>query len=239
MKKKLSRVSLFSAIALSIIIVAYNIIFFVLFNLPQVKHTSDTVIWISYGVTMFICLFLIVYSFLGLMSKEVKNRFLSLPVISTSLTTLLLQIIADIIFFVVSFFASIPIYVGVIVEVILVAVFAISVVARVALKKQVNDTTEELKEKSKWIDEFRIQLNFLLNTCKDESLKNKLNAIVEDAKYSSPVSNENVVEVENKIDNVLASLKVHLNDQNFTECNNDVDSLDSLLKERKERAVIK
>lgn len=220
---------LITGLIILILLGVYNVLFFVI---PFDFSKSAGAFWTSYGATTFLVLFMAVVVALGMAGTELKSKVFGLPIIKLGYSVLVAQLLIDLVTMSVGNFYQVPAWIVVIVEVILLAFFFVSLIARVAYKDTINKIdAKEYKES--FIKELRIEMQSLYNSVKNENVKRNLNTLVELVRYTDPVSTKDVEPIEDEIVNKVAELKSEI--ENEEKANALISSITNLIKERKMR----
>ena len=82
---------------------------------------------------------------------------------------------------------------------------------------------------------FRADVEVVANLAKDEKLKRDFMALAEDARYSDPVSNPALTQLEEKLADSIAQARVMIEQDNTEEADKLCKSLKSLLMERNQK----
>lgn len=127
-------------------------------------------------------------------SKE--KRFLNIPVISLSYTALLVSIIVGAVAMVVPL---IPYWVGIILDVLIVAFYAIAIISSKAAADTIENIDKKVKAQTFFIKSLAVDAESLLNQSKSDETKAIAKKVYEAIRYSDPMSNEALSPVEAQI----------------------------------------
>ena len=232
LKVKVGKRGIVTALILLVILVVYNVLYFVI---PFDRSHSNGAFWVSYGFTMFLILFMAVVVFLGIRDKEMKSRVFGVPIIYLGYSTLIAQFVIDAVIMSIGNFFEIKTWIPVVVETLLLGFFFISLIARTAYKDTIKKIDAQEYRES-YIKELRVQLEVLVGLATDEEVKKELNKLFETVKYTDPVSNKEVVDIEDEISKKVEDLRSAIKDGKKAESLALIREIDSLVKERKLRA---
>lgn len=179
-------------------------------------------------IVMYIENFVIVYKTLDKIKKE-DDAFFNVPIILQSViimiaTTLvsLLCVINNNIYYV-------------LVIVIYTIVFILSLLiffSSNTVKDHILNVDRENKNKKKFIDDLKIDVEVLLKKVNDRDSNAKLKKVLEEIKYSVSVSNEKTLEVEKIILNNITDIKQKINNDSNANIVSEIATLSNNLNER-------
>ena len=231
-KLRIKKRSIVTALILLVLLITYNVLYFVI---PFNRAYSNGAFWVTYGFTTFLILFMAAVVFIGIGDKEIKSRVFGVPIIFLGFSTLIMQFVIDAVVMGVGNFFEIKTWIPIIVETLLLAFFFISLIARTAYKDTIRKIDAQSK-KTEFIKEFRINVEAFYNELPSGEFKKEFEKICEMVKYADPVSDKNIVEVEDSMSNEFEELKKAYGDGDIGEAKNHTKALCSLLNERKLRA---
>ncbi len=230
-KLRVNKRAVVTTLILTVILVVYNILYFVI---PFDRTVSPGSYWTTYGITMFLILFMGVVVFIGVGDKKAKSRIFGVPIIYLGYSVLITQFILDLVVMIVGNWVAIPTWVTVIIETLLLAWFFISLIKKTAYKDTIKKVdAKEYKEV--YIRNLRVDLETICNMVEEPTLKKTLERLYETAKYTDPVSSKAVVDIEDQISIKVEELKKTIYAENFDEAKLIANEIDGLLKERKLR----
>jgi len=185
-------------IAILIVIAVYNVVLFVLMD------NRNQMFWISYVFTM-IALVLPLLVFISQMNKDItpKKTFLGLSLLMTIPVYIIIQVIVGAIFM---FLPEDLNKISVIVQVIILAVFALLFISSLIVKDHAETFDEKVAEKRIYIQSLVVDVQGMKDRANDALLKKNLSALEDAFKYSDPMSHESLAPLENKIASLTAEL---------------------------------
>ncbi|MDE6111191.1 MAG: hypothetical protein K2F65_04655 [Eubacterium sp.] len=182
----------------AIAFVVFNVITFTVVGATMGFAALRPSFWIGYG---FITLAFVGNLICSLMffKEENKSRvFLNISVIKIAYSALVASLIAGIIAMVIPI---IPYWLGIIVDVLILAFYAIAIVKASAAAHIVNDVEQKVKEKTLFIKAYTVNADSLIARAKNEEIKATAKQVYEAFRYSDPMSNAALAGVENQIQN--------------------------------------
>lgn len=129
-------------------------------------------------------------------AENLKKLFYNIPLISVSYTGLVAMLIVGIICMAVPF---IPYWVGIIACLLVLAFSAISVIKATATADIISEIDEKIKVQIQFIKLLTADAEHLMSSSKTAELKAAAKKVYEAIKYSDPMSNEALADVEGQI----------------------------------------
>lgn len=220
LKIKVDKRGIVTGLILLILLIVYNCLYFII---PFNRDYSNGAFWVTYGFTTFLILFMGVVVFLGIGDKKLKSRVFGIPILYLGYSTLMCQFLIDGVVMGVGNFFAIKTWIPTIIEILLISFFFISLIVRTAYKDTIKKIdAQEYKES--YIKQLRVDLGRLLAKADEEEVKIKLSKLYETVKYTDPVSNKAVVEIEDEISRQVSKLEEAL-------LNGDKDNSLALIKQ--------
>ena len=209
---------------LGIAFILFNVIAFVI---PTAKTPS---FWIAYAFTAVAFVGQIgIWKFGFKESDTLKSKFLGIPIIYVGIVYLLISLVS---FAVVMIFPIIAPWIVIIVYALIVGISAICIIGAEVTKDAIKDVEQKIQPKVFFIRELQADVEMLTEQEKDSDIKSALKNLSEKIRYSDPMSNENLSELEDNICSKVAELK---NSEDKTVI---ISEIDLLLTERNKKAKI-
>ena len=176
----------------------------VVFNVITVTVTAETVGFEAVTASFWIGYVFITLAFIGnlvcsllFFKEENKNKvFLNLPIITISYSALCVSLIVGAVAMAVS---SIPYWVGIIVDVLILAFYAIAILKASAAAEIVSDIDKKIKTQTFFIKSLTVDAETLIARAKSDEIKAEAKKVYEAIRYSDPMSNEVLASVEAQI----------------------------------------
>lgn len=211
-------------LALGITFALFNVLAFVI---PTEKTAT---FWIAYVFSVIAFLVQIPIWKTGFANKEtLKSKFLGFPLISVGVTYLIIQLVAFALFMALP---SIPKWIAIIVCAIILCFSALCLIAGNAGAEEINRIDAKQKTKRFYIDSLRVEVEMLINAEKDASTKMMLKKLAEKIRFSDPMSNDSLYDIEGEIDTKVKNLK------NATDKKPLIEEIELLLVERNQKCKI-
>ena len=226
---KFTRRSLIAALILLIVAIIYSVIFFVV-PFPKI---SGTAFYITYGCTLFslmLSLLIFVIAFGG--DKDLSTRIFGVPIIYAAYSLVIAQALFDVVVMWVGSFVVFKPWITIIVETLLIGISLIVLILRVSYRNMIVENDAKNLSKESFIKELRIEIDSIVRENRDEMLTKELHKLQDLIKYTTPVSNNSVLQIENDIIDLINELR------NSKETNNSlllIEKISNSIKERKMR----
>ena len=197
------------------------------FAVPSEKNTA---FWISYAFTLiaFAAQIVIWKSTLG-RAESLKSKFLGFPIVHIGMVYLVVQVIA---FGVFLFIPTLPIWSAVVACTVVAGVSSVCMIASDVGRSEIERVSAKVQEKTSYIKQLQEDVELLTSTETDTIIKSALTQLAEKIRYSDPMSNEQIADIEDRITAKVAELK------SSTDKVKIINELNSLLDERNRKIKI-
>ena len=185
-----------------------HVIVFALFNVIAFVIPTDktATFWTAYVFAVVAFAAQISLWKIALGKKDtLKSKFLGIPVIHVGITYLIIQLIAFAVFM---SFPTLPVWLAVIVCSIILAIFALCVIAGQAGANEINRVEEKIKVKRAFIQFLQADIEMLAESEPDVETKSALKKLAEKVRFSDPMSHEMLDELESKITAKVEEMKI-------------------------------
>ena len=224
-KKKNSMIMIYA-----IIFILYNILFWVI---PFPKNISSVITYIFTLAAIILSGFITDYAFKN--TQTLKSKVYGFPIFRVGYIYLIAQVTFSVMVYLLNIFIKLPVWIAIVVSVIFLAM----VLAGVILIDNTRDVVEEVEKKTeiqtRKMTYFRLDVAGLVDFCKDGEVKKKLAVLSEDFKYSDPVSNPELVEIEDKITKEVEELRNLIAQNDTAAMTEKIGHITILLKDRNRR----
>ena len=208
------------AICWAIGLIAFNVITFVVTDAPCGLAALTKSFWIGYGFIILMFVGNLVCSILFFKEENTDKVFLNYSVIRLAYGALIASLIAGVVVMIVP---AIPYWVGIIIDVLILAFYAIAITKASAAADIVQSRGQNVKQKTSFIKMLTADAQTLVAKA-GEDAKVSVNRVYEAIRYSDPMSNDSLASIENQIQNAFNA---------FAEAvkNNDIDLVKSIAEE--------
>lgn len=209
MKKSTARKSWGMTAAIYLILFAvFNLLVFVIVN------EKNNIFWMSYAFMCIAFVVQIVSMVFALRSLETETVFMGIPLASLSFYYFFAALFVGAVFM---FFQNAPFKLALVLQVLIVAVYAIVAIMALMSRNVVQDVNDNLKESVEAIKTLNVNIDVFIPQVSDPSLKKALKKVSETIKYSDPMSNEAVSDIEEQIMQTVNALRINIENNNNVE----------------------
>lgn len=210
--------------ALAIAFVLFNVI---AFAVPTAKTAT---FWIAYVFTAAAFASQIaIWKFAFKGANTLKSKFLGIPLISVGITYLIVQIITFAVFMALPLMAS---WIAIVVCALILGISAICLIGTETGREEINRVEEKVEKKVFYIKSLQVDVEMLASAERDADTKTALTKLAEKIRFSDPISNEVLAELEAEITAKVKELKTAENKVEI------ITVLDSLITERNKKAKL-
>lgn len=192
----------------AIVLAIYNIITFAI----PFKHVGA--FWPAYVFGLIAILVQIGIEALALCGKTaLRDKVYAFPMFRLGFIYLAIQLVLTLVFFVLATFVeAFPSWIAWVISAILLGVFSILVLITDTTRDVIVKIEEVEERQTRQVKTFRISIDSIMRRVEDKELLAKLNKLSDIAKYSDPVSNEALYEIEAEITDRITVLTACVND---------------------------
>lgn len=197
------------------------------FAVPTAKTAA---FWISYAFTViaFAAQIIIWKAALG-RSESLKSKFLGLPVLHIGIVYLVVQVVALIVFLSIP---TLPIWSAVVACAVIAGVSAVCMIASDVGRGEIDRVSAKVQEKTFYIRELQADVEMLEEQEQNPEIKISLTKLAEKIRYSDPMSNVALADLEDRIREKVTALRTADHKLEI------IAELDLLLAERNRKAKI-
>lgn len=219
MKKESQRCYIFLAFVLVIYVVA------------TIPFPKTVIFWIAFSFTLFAIFFqLYAIRILKNGKARIKDKFYEFPQMRVSALYLTIQIGVSHLLMLLS--EKVPVFAAVLVEIILAALAVVGCFAVEAAGREVIRQEIEIKRELAKMEKLQEQIRRLIAQCGEGKLKELLQGLAEEARYSNPVSNDSSEEIEGEITALFSEIEERVLDNDLENSEALCDRMRGLLRER-------
>lgn len=158
-----------------------------------------------------------------------KSKFLGLPVLHIGIVYLVVQVVALIVFLSIP---TLPIWSAVVACAVIAGVSAVCMIASDVGRSEIDRVSAKVQEKTFYIKQLQADVELLAGAETDTATKSALAQLAEKIRYSDPMSDEQVADIEDRITAKIAELK------SSTDKTEIINELNSLLDERNRKCKL-
>ena len=182
-------------------------IFFVIFNVIAfaIPTAKTATFWVAYIFTLIaFAMQPLIWKFAFKDTETLKSKFLGIPLISVGIIYLLVQIVAVAVFMALSF---VPSWIAIVVCILILAISAICLIGTETGREEINRIEHKVSKKVFYIKSLQIDVEMLAKAEEDSDTKTALTYLAEKIRFSDPMSDELLAELEAKIRDKFEELK--------------------------------
>lgn len=216
-----------TGMAYAVLAIAFVLLNVIAFAVPTAKTAT---FWTAYAFTAIaFASQIVIWKFAFKGADTLKSKFLGIPLISVGITYLIIQIIVFAIFMALPLTAS---WIAIVVCALILGISAICLIGTETGREEINRVEEKVEKKVFYIKSLQVDVEMLASAETDAETKVELTKLAERIRFSDPMSNEVLVELEAEITAKVKELKTA---DNKTEI---ITVLDSLITERNKKAKL-
>lgn len=211
---------------------ALLVIAFVLFNVIAfaVPTAKTATFWIAYAFTCIaFALQIAIWKFAFEGADTLKSKFLGVSLISVGTTYLIIQLIAFAVFMALPLVAS---WIAVVVCALILGISAICLIGTEFGREEINRVEEKVEKKVFYIKALQVDVEMLASTETDSDTKTALTKLAEKIRFSDPMSNDALADLEAEISAKVKELKTTENKAEV------ITVLDLLITERNKKVKL-
>ena len=182
----------------AIALVVFNIITFISTGNTVGISNAGAGFWVGYVFITIVFIANLVCSFLFFKEENIDKIFLKLPIIYIAYIALIVSLIAGAIAMAIP---VIPSWVGIVIDVVILAVYAIAIVQVNAASDVVSEIDDRVKAQTFFIHSLTADAQTLMSFAKSDVVQTECKKVYESIRYSDPMSNDALAQIENQIQN--------------------------------------
>lgn len=161
--------------------------------------------------------------------ETLKSKFLGFPVVHIGIVYAVIQVIAFAVFM---FVPTLPAWSAIVAGSVIAGVSAVCMISADAGRNETERVEAKVQKKVFYIRELQADIELLADNESDSAEKTALSQLAEKIRFSDPMSNEQLADLENRISTKVAKLKTASNKLEI------ITELNSLLDERNKKCKI-
>lgn len=207
--------------------ILFALVSVIAFVVPTEKTAS---FWLTYVFTAaaFAAQIFIWKTALG-KEETLKSKFLGFPVLHIGIVYAVIQVIAFVVFM---FVPTLPAWSAIVVCSVIAGASAVCMMSAGVGRDEIERLETKVQKKVFYIRELQADVELLFNNENDVAVKTALSQLTEKIRFSDPMSNEQLADLESKISNKVVELKTASNKLEI------ITELNSLLDERNKKCKI-
>lgn len=207
--------------------ILFALVSVIAFAVPSAKTAAFGISY-AFTVVAFAAQIVIWKSALG-RAEPLKSKFLGFPIVHIGIVYLVVQVIAFAVFL---FIPTLPVWSAVVACTVVAGVSAVCMIASDVGRSEIERASAKVQEMTFFIKQSRTEIELLADAETDITTKSSLTQLAEKIRYSDPMSDEQLADIENRITEKIAELKAS------TDKTKIINELTSLLDERNKKIKI-
>ena len=184
--------------------ILFTLVSIIAFAVPTLKTAT---FWIAYVFTAAAFAAQIIIWRTALGKEALKSKFLGFPVVHIGIVYAIIQTVAFAVFL---FAPMLPVWSAIVVCSIIAGVSAVCMISTDAGLNEIERVEAEVQEKVFFIRELQADIELIATTETDADTKAELTRLAEKISFSDPMSNEQLMDLENKISAKVSELVLKL-----------------------------
>lgn len=206
--------------------ILFTLVSIIAFAVPTLKTAT---FWIAYVFTAAAFAAQIIIWRTALGKEALKSKFLGFPIVHIGIVYAIIQVIAFAVFM---FVPTLPTWSAIVVCPIIAGLSAVCMISADAGRNEIELVEAKVQNKVFYVREMQADIELLADNESDAAVKTALTHLAEKIRFSDPMSNEQLADLENKISIKAAELKTASSKLEI------ITELNSLLDERNKKCKI-
>lgn len=142
----------------------------------------------------------------ALQNDGIKSKFYGFPLLKIGMLYTLIQVILSFIIALVGFAVEIPLWIPTILSVVILGCSAIGIIGMDNARDIIEEQERHDETVTRTMRTFRLDIRYIVDSCGDTELKKSLDKLAEKFKYSDPVSCDELIDDEEKLQQEIQAL---------------------------------
>ena len=214
---------------IAIILVVYSVLVFVI---PFTKMNMATFV-ISYIASVIALLSQVYVAYIAFKGEDnLTSKVYGFPIIKLGYIYLGIQFALSILFYILGAFIDVPVWICIVLYVLVLGLAAVGLITTSTYKEAIEEIEVKKEDNKVFIKELRRDTLVYSSKIKDQTTKDLFDKFLDIVRYSDPVSNENLKEIENEINSKYEEIKVLVSHDNYLVANKEIENLIDLVNRR-------
>ncbi len=213
-----------------ILFAVFNMLVFLIFK------ERNNVFWLSYAFMALAFVVQIVSMFLSFKSADVETAFFGIPLASFSVYYLIASLVIGALFMI--FQAHVNFTLALVIQVLVLAAFLIIAIISLLSRDTVQEISDNIKVNAANLKSVLVDVEMMRDECTDPELKASLRRLAETVKYSDPMTNDAVADVEQRIMRTISEMRISIDDGQIADAKQACSQLERLFVERNKKLAI-
>jgi hypothetical protein len=194
-----------------ILLAMYNIVLFAIAGFAD----HEAPFWISY-VFMLLAFGMaaLTFIYLGKSGMILRDWLFGYPIIYHCAIYIAVEMVASVIFMLLEY--DVEWVLPLVIQILLMGVYAVFMLSCFASKTAITQVGDKVEKKTRYIALLQAEVQVLCQKCEDPALKAELQKLAENIRFSDPMSNDALSDLESKLSEVIMACGEALDSGNLT-----------------------
>ena len=206
--------------------ILFALVSIIAFAVPTAKTAT---FWIAYAFTAAAFAAQIIIWRTALGKEALKSKFLGFPIVHIGIVYAIIQVIAFAVFL---FAPTLPTWSAIVACSVIAGISAVCMISADAGRNEIERVEAKVQKKVVYIRELQADIELLADNETNADVKKALTQLAEKIRFSDPMSNEQLADLEDKISTKIEELKTNSSQLEI------ITELNSLLDERNKKCKI-
>lgn len=205
---KVKKTNVRFAILVAVLLVIYHLVVFI------IPFVHNGMFWLSYGFTLDAFVIAGAACIIAFRSgTDIDSKFFGYPVAKVGIIYLIIQLIISFVFMALAVHA--PIWLGVLVYAIALAVAIIGLIVKDTVRDHIRNQDVNLRNEVTVIRAAQSKLNQMVTQCDNREIATAVRKLAEEVRFSDPVSSPELTEIEADLTAEIDELQQALIDEDY------------------------
>lgn len=167
--------------------------------------------WLEFAFALVAVCASFVVGYSSLKKDGLKSKVYGIPILKIGIAYMTVQLIISFAMAVIGFFATVPLWIPIVVSVLVLAVSAIGFIGADNARDIITEQESRDEIATKTMKTFRLDMQYIVDLCTDANFKKPLAELANQFEYSDPVSNEELSDIEEKLQREVKNLAALVN----------------------------
>ena len=207
------------------------VLVFIIYVVAAMPFSKTGVFWATFAFSL-VAFLAQAYTLHTIMKSQapIKDRIYDFPLIRISALYLAVQLLVSLLLM--RFSVKVSLFTAVLIEMVILAAAVMGFLAVGAVQKEMISQEMQLKKKLAGMEELQSRVHLLISRCGEGQIRELLQKLAEEIRYSNPVSGEYSEEIEEEIAVLLGEVEAAALDGDVENTAELCTQLKGLLKER-------
>lgn len=189
----------------AIVLVAFCVLYFVI---PFPKSGAA---WAAFAFAVVSIIGGCGISWYAFKNEGLKSKIYGFPMFRIGFAYTIIQMLFGLIIMIAGSFVTVPVWIPVAVSVVILALTGIGLIGTDNARDIITEQQMATQAAVKQMKMFRLDMQYIVDTCTDPELKKPLEKLADSFRYSDPVSNDELTEIEANLQSQVKNLAALVN----------------------------